>query len=88
MSPIYSPGREETLNEVGMTLQVMRSEIADSVNILKGLGDVNIHYIDGLAVFDRQYETLLPDKLHPNNEGYSIMANNISNFLAPHLCFK
>ena len=88
MSPIYSPDREENPNEVGMTLQMMRSEIKNSVDILKSLGDVNIHYIDGLAVFDRQYETLLPDKLHPNNEGYSIMANNISNFLAPHLCFE
>ena len=88
MSPIYSPDREENPNEVGMTLQMMRSEIKNSVDILKSLGDVNIHYIDGLAVFDRQYENLLPDKLHPNNEGYSIMANNISNFLAPHLCFE
>jgi len=88
MSPIYSPDREENPNEVGMTLQMMRSEIKNSVDILKSLGDVNIHYIDGLAVFDKQYETLLPDKLHPNNEGYSIMANNISNFLAPHLCFE
>ena len=88
MSPIYSPGREETLNEVGMTLQVMRSEIADSVDILKGLGDVNIHYVDGLDIFDNQYENLLPDNLHPNNEGYSIMANNVSDSLAPYLYFE
>ena len=88
MSPIYSPGREDTLNEVGMTLQVMRSEIANSVDILKGLGDMNIHYVDGLDIFDNQYENLLPDNLHPNNEGYSIMANNISNSLAPYLCFE
>jgi lysophospholipase L1-like esterase len=88
MSPIYSPGREETLNEVDMTLQIMRSEIENSVDILKGLGDVNIHYVDGLDIFDKQYEYLLPDNLHPNNEGYSIMASNISESLAPHLCFE
>ena len=88
MSPIYSPGREETLNEVGMTLQLMRSEIANSVDILKGLGDMNIHYVDGLDIFDNQYENLLPDNLHPNNEGYSIMAKNISDSLAPYLCFE
>jgi len=34
-----------------------------------------------LTVFDNRYEHLLPDNLHPNNEGYSIMAGNISNFL-------
>jgi lysophospholipase L1-like esterase len=88
MSPIYSPGREETFNEVGMTLQLMRSEIANSVDILKGLGDMHIHYVDGLDIFDNQYENLLPDNLHPNNEGYSIMASNISNFLAPYLCLE
>ena len=88
MSPIYSPGREENPNEVGMTLQVIRSEIESSVEVLKGLGDLNIHYVDGLDIFDKQYENLLPDNLHPNNEGYSIMASNISNSLAPYLCFE
>ena len=88
MSPIYSPGREENPNEVGMTLQVIRSEIETSVEVLKGLGDLNIHYVDGLDIFDKQYENLLPDNLHPNNEGYSIMASNISNSLAPYLCFE
>ena len=88
MSPIYSPGREENPNEVGMTLQVMRSEIEDSVEVLRSLGDLNIHYIDGLNIFDKRYEKLLPDNLHPNNEGYSIMASNISDSLAPYLCFE
>ncbi len=88
ISPIYSPGREENPNEVGMTLQVMRSEIEDSVEVLRSLGDLNIHYIDGLNIFDKRYEKLLPDNLHPNNEGYSIMASNISDSLAPYLCFE
>ena len=88
MSPIYSPGREENPNEVGMTLQVIRSEIENSVEVFKGWGDLNIHYVDGLDIFDKQYENLLPDNLHPNNEGYSIMASNISDSLAPYLCFE
>jgi lysophospholipase L1-like esterase len=88
MSPIYSPGREENPNEVGMTLQVMRSEIEDSVEVLRSLGDLNIHYVNGLNIFDKRYEKLLPDNLHPNNEGYSIMASNISDSLAPYLCFE
>lgn len=81
MSPIYSPGREKTPNDVGLTLEFIRNEIKNVVEIMESLGDSNIYYLDGLSVFDDQYEKLLPDNLHPNDEGYSIMAGNISNFL-------
>ena len=85
MSPIYSPGREKTPNDVGLTLEYIRDEIKNAVDIMTGLGDQNIYYLDGLTIFDNQYQHLLPDSLHPNDQGYSIMANNISNFLKLHL---
>ena len=81
MSPIYSPGREKTANDAGLTLEYIRDEIKNAVDIMANSGDQNIYYLDGLTVFDNQYENLLPDSLHPNDEGYSIMAGNISNFL-------
>ena len=85
MSPIYSPGREKKPNDVGLTLEYIRNEIKEAVEIMQTSGDQNIYYLDGLTVFDNQYENLLPDNLHPNDEGYSIMAGNISNFLKLHL---
>ena len=77
LSPIYSPGREDTPNEVGFTLKKMREVVAASVEILRTNGDENITYIDGLNIFDSDNAHLLPDHLHPNNEGYAIMAQNV-----------
>ena len=88
MSPIYSPSREKTANDAGLTLEYIRDEIKNAVDIMANSGDQNIYYLDGLTVFDNRYENLLPDNLHPNNEGYSIMASNISDSLAPYLCFE
>ena len=77
LSPIYSPGREDTPNEVGFTLKKMREVVAVSVETLRRNGDENITYIDGLDIFDADNAHLLPDDLHPNNEGYAIMAQNV-----------
>jgi lysophospholipase L1-like esterase len=77
MSPIYSPGREDTPNEVGFTLKKMREVVAASVETLRRNGDENVTYIDGLNIFAADNAHLLPDDLHPNNEGYAIMAQNI-----------
>lgn len=77
MSPIFSPGREDTPNAVGFTLKQMRREVEIAVDKLRANGDKNIHYIDGLDIFDSEHANLLPDDLHPNNEGYGIMAENM-----------
>jgi lysophospholipase L1-like esterase len=77
ISPIFSPDREDTPNVVGFTLKQMRSEVAGAAEILTKQGDQNIHYINGLDVFGSDYAHLLPDNLHPNNEGYGIMAENL-----------
>ena len=55
----------------------MRVEVAKAAEILRKNGDENITYIDGLNIFDSDNAHLLPDNLHPNNEGYSIMAKNV-----------
>jgi len=85
MSPIYSPGREATPNQVNFTLEKMRVEVKTSVETLRSMGDKNLCYIDGLEIFDETLSYLLPDDLHPNTEGYSIMAKNISEFIQPYL---
>lgn len=81
LSPIYSPGREDTTNEVGFTLKQMRAEVLNAVNTLQANGDQNISYINGLDVFGSDNAHLLPDDLHPNSEGYGIMADNILRLL-------
>ena len=83
ISPIYSPVREDTPNGVGFTLGSMRDEVATAVEKLRAAGDSNIHYINGLDVLDSDNAHLLPDYLHPNSEGYGIMATNLLNLLPP-----
>jgi len=80
-SPIYSPGREETANVVGFTLKGMRGEIKRSVDILISVGDKNLYYFDGLDILDAADAHLLHDGLHPNTEGYGLMAKNIIKML-------
>jgi hypothetical protein len=76
-SPIYCPHRETEENLVGMTLVTMRKEIQEAVNILTSYGDSNLTYVDGLDIFGEAFVDKLPDQLHPNAEGYKIMANHI-----------
>ena len=85
MSPIYSPGREAVSNNVNFTLQQMRVEVRKSVETLRSKGDENVFYINGLDIFDESLSHLLPDNLHPNTEGYSIMAKKISEFIQPYI---
>jgi len=81
LSPIYSPGPEDTPNEVGFTLRQMRREVAGAVEKLRANGDKNIHYVDGLDIFNSESAHLLPDDLHPSNEGYGVMAKNLLRLL-------
>jgi len=81
ISPIYSPGRETELNDVGFSLQHMRYEVKRAYETTKAHGEENISYINGLDVFGSDKAHLLPDDLHPNNEGYRIMADNLLGLL-------
>lgn len=77
ISPIFCRPRETTDNAVGLTLVKMRKEIREAVDILKRYGDENVWYIDGLSIFGEAYESHLPDQLHPDAEGYRIMARHM-----------
>ena len=76
VSPIYSPPRETTPNDVGFSLVAMRDEVAAAVNALQTHGDRHLHYFDGLQIFGPEAAHLLPDDLHPNAEGYKVLARN------------
>lgn len=76
MSPIISPPRETTPNAVGLTLTKMREEIESAVALLVARGDRNLLYVNGLEVFGESLVPHLPDLLHPDAEGYRLMAEN------------
>lgn len=73
MSPIWSPPRETTTNAAGFTLSDMRAEVEEAVAAMAALGDKHLHYVNGLSVFDETLAEHLPDQLHPNGTGYTIM---------------
>lgn len=74
ISPIFHREREKVENEVGLSLEKVRSEIRQVVDMLEQHGDQNIYYLDGLEMFGEEFETYMPDGLHPNGEGDKIMA--------------
>lgn len=79
MSPIISPPREDTDNCVGLSLRKMRAEAADAVQRLQDCGDENLHYVDGLELFDADWiDPHLPDDLHPDGDGYEWMGQRIA----------
>ena len=77
VSPIYNPDGEATANAVDFNLQMMRRDVATAVDILRADGDGHIHYIDGLDLLGPDlpnWSDLVPDGLHPNAEGYKVLA--------------
>ena len=82
ITPIYSPGRETTPNAVDLTLVQMRQILAEVVETLVDLGDADLHLVDGLAVLAEQDADRLPDDLHPDTEGYRLMAERLAPVLA------
>jgi len=88
ISPIYSEPRETTPNLVGLDLTKIRGEVAAAVEALQQHGDKNLYYIDGRQLFAEEHAGYLPDKLHPNAEGYEILARNFLKNVAPVLFGK
>ena len=76
MSPILSPPREKQPNAAGWTLPLMREHVQEAVSRIKQYGDDNLHYVNGLDIFGPDLVHLLPDELHPNDEGYGRMGAN------------
>lgn len=88
VSPIYCRGCETTENVVGLTLVKIRDEIVKVFKILRKYGDENLYYINGLELFGKEFELYLPDGLHPNTEGYRIMAQRFKKFIDSKISFK
>ena len=85
ISPIYAPQREDTPNDVGLTLEIMRQEVEAEVEELRSLGDEHVYYVDGLELLGKQEGHLLPDDLHPNQEGYELIAQRFHEMVLPRL---
>jgi lysophospholipase L1-like esterase len=82
MSPIAAPEREQWMNAVGITLVDMRSTVARVADVLRGLGDDHLHLVDGLEVLGPESTHLLPDGLHPDGDGYQLMADRLAPILS------
>jgi lysophospholipase L1-like esterase len=81
ISPIFHREREKSENEVGLSLEKVRTEIVQVIDMLKRHGDQNIYYIDGLEMFGEEYEKYLPDGLHPNGAGDKIIADRFQQLI-------
>jgi lysophospholipase L1-like esterase len=84
VSPIYSPGREETGSAGGPSLSRMRALLAEVTEARVRAGDSNIGYLSGLELFGAADAGDLPDDLHPNTAGYRRMGERFfQRMLAP-----
>jgi len=64
-----------------LTLPQMRAELKRIVEVLQKRGDKNIQYVDGLQLFnedDMIKGGMMPDRLHPNGDGYEHMGRNFA----------
>ncbi len=72
--------RSEVLAFGSLTLRRVRTIISEFVAQRRANGDANLHYVDGLTLFDApDWESGdLPDDLHPNPVGYARMAERFA----------
>ncbi|GAA3277522.1 hypothetical protein AAU01_24960 [Paenarthrobacter aurescens] len=83
ISPMLSLPREDVPNSAGWTLADYRNAVADVVRTVRERGDTLLHLIDGASVFTpEEASALMPDTLHPDNEGYRLMAERLGPALA------
>ena len=69
-----------------MSLKRIRELLEDVVKTRRATTDEPIEYFDGLRLFSKREAHLLPDDLHPNNEGYHLMGQRFSTeFLRPNI---
>ncbi len=68
----------EEIRTTCLTLQRIRATLAAIVDVRRGLGDGNLHYLDGLQLFGEADAADLPDDLHPNAAGYVRMGERFA----------
>lgn len=78
ITSLISEARETHKNHVGMSLQDYRHETEEAVRRVRLYGDQHIELYDGLSIFGKECTQYLPDDLHPNGDGYEVLAHNIS----------
>ncbi|MCX5660896.1 MAG: GDSL-type esterase/lipase family protein [Planctomycetota bacterium] len=88
VSPICSLPRETVPNAVGFSLEEMRKHVASAVELLRSHGDRNLHHVDGLKLFGVEFDPHMPDHLHPDAEGYRLLAKQYAKVVMPKLGFK
>ena len=72
---LYSEPRAHVLNFGALNLPRIRTlleEIVDRRN------DTNLHFLNGLQLFNEDDVTMMPDQLHPNAEGYRLMGERFT----------
>jgi hypothetical protein len=82
MSPIYYPIGETVTNKAGLTMRMMRAELAAAAETLRARGDKNFYFVDGLTILGPEHAALLPDNCHPSPEGYAVWGENFTNKVA------
>lgn len=75
-SPIWSPPHESAPNAAGMTLEIMREELAKAVETFRNRGDRQVFYVNGLDLFGPAEAEHLPDQVHPDAEGYQVLGRH------------
>lgn len=66
------------LRETSLTLIRLRAMMRDIAETRIALGDAQLHYLDGLALFGSEDAGDLPDDLHPNAGGYLRMGQRFA----------
>lgn len=85
ISPIISPPGETNPNAAGWTFPLLRTEVAAAALALQEHGDENVFYVNGLDLLGPTDQALLPDKVHPDAEGYRLLGARFNALVAPRL---
>ncbi|KAA9157446.1 hypothetical protein FPZ12_025070 [Amycolatopsis acidicola] len=78
-TPIFDPDGETLANTAGLTMPQVRELLAEAAETL------GLPLIDGRTVLTSDETHLLEDGLHPNAEGYRLMAERLTPLLGAHL---
>lgn len=81
-SPITCPGREREPNAAGLTLADVRTLVERVGAAFRDRGDERVHVVHGPDLVGPDDAHLLGDGLHPDPDGYRLMARRIAPRLA------
>lgn len=88
VTPISNPPREDKPNLVNMTLPLVRETITQAVTLLQDRGDKHLHLINGLDLFGPELAHHMPDGLHPDADGYRVLADQYAKVVMPSFGLK